>query len=60
MSWAEIDSLKERALKWQEQRAEIMAREEVSSSWSDDIQWSDDEGCEIASELAELAKEGKA
>lgn len=60
MSWEEIDALKERALNWQREREQIMARETVSSRWADDIQASDDEGCLIADELAELAKEGKA
>ena len=40
---------------WAEQRTEIMDRESVSSSWADDIQWSDDEGTFIANQLADFA-----
>lgn len=59
MSWTAVDTLKEKALAWQAEREEIMAREEVSSRWADDIAHSDDYAAEIAHELAELAKKGE-
>lgn len=51
-----LEAFKKRAAKWQVARVEIMDREEMSSSWCNDIQWSDDEGCQIVEDLAHITK----